>query len=126
MNGCAFGPCGRFDATSADVGLVHGSLIPKAAQTDLRRDRFHCYLCYVMPLRFPPVEACASIMGDGKECRLIRGHRGNCRAADGSASKEEANATRDGDPKLAAERKRPLSRQSNRAGPNYVPHNRRV
>ncbi len=38
----------------------------------------------------------------------------------------EAQAKRDGDPKLAAERARPMSRKSNRAGPNWVPPPRRV
>jgi len=37
------------------------------------------------------------------------------------------NATRDGDPKLAGERKRnPIFTKRNRLGPNYVPHERRV
>lgn len=41
---------------------------------------------------------------------------------------EEANAARDGDPKLAAERKRgnKAFRASHREGPNYVPRNARV
>lgn len=41
---------------------------------------------------------------------------------------EEANAERDGDPKLAAERKRgnKAFRPSNRQGPNYVPRHARV
>jgi hypothetical protein len=41
---------------------------------------------------------------------------------------EASNADRDGDPKLAAERKRgnKAFRPSHRAGPNYVPRNARV
>lgn len=69
--------------------------------------RWHCYLCYLMPKLFPQPEPKSPAMQEGKPIA------------------EEA-AKRDGDPKLAAERKRPLARKSNRAGPNWVPHDRRV
>jgi hypothetical protein len=44
------------------------------------------------------------------------------------AERVEKNATRDGDPKLAAERERGniMFRKRNRAGPNWVPRDRRA
>lgn len=36
-----------------------------------------CYVCYVLPARFPPVERCAG-PGEGAECRLVEGHAGVC------------------------------------------------
>jgi hypothetical protein len=75
-----------------------------------------------MPLKFPPVEACDRADG----CLLIRGHRPPCKFE--GREKAEANPERDGDPKLAAARERGnlAFQKRNRAGPNYIPHNRRV
>ncbi len=67
--------------------------------------RWHCYLCYIMPRLFPNQPG---------------------RHHEGGRELSEAQAKRDGDPKLAAERARPMSRKSNRAGPNWVPPPRRV
>lgn len=102
MPGCASGKCGRRDYDHLESGMVHGSTVP--AWMPLRRDRFHCYLCYVMPLKFPD------------QPPPPKDHH-----------KEGAADTRDGDPKLAAERKRdPVFTKRQRAGPNYVPAARRV
>lgn len=92
MPGCAIEPCGRRDSAFPGPGMkfVDG--------------RWHCYLCYILPVLFPNQPG---------------------RHHEGRKLTEEA-AKRDGDPKLAGERKRPLSRKSNRAGPNYVPSARRV
>lgn len=98
MPGCAFGPCGRRELAFAEPGLVY----------DADSRTWTCYLCYVMPRLFPqqPTNQAAieaEILEDRTE-----------------------NPGRAGDPKLAAERERPTSRKSKRAGPNWVPHNRRV
>lgn len=113
MAGCAFGPCGRDNETYAQVGLVfHGG-------------RFVCYLCYVLPVKFATVRCPNTVKATGTQCELVKGHPPSVACRPGREAKAE-QALRDGDPKLAAERKRPLARKSNRMGPNYVPHNRRV
>lgn len=68
--------------------------------------RWHCYLCYIMPTLFDqPARSGATPEG-----------------------KPQENPTRDGDPKLAAERKRgdlAFTKRS-RAGPMWIPRERRV
>jgi len=65
--------------------------------------RVNCYLCTVVALLPQPL----SLLDRQKQ--------------------DDTNATRDGDPKLAGERKRnPIFTKRNRLGPNYVPHERRV
>lgn len=110
MSCCATGLCGRDNETYAQAGLV------------FHRGRFVCYLCYVLPERFPPIVRC----NRQDDCRLIQGHRPPCQTD--QERKVEANPLRDGDPKLAAERKRgnPAFQKRQRAGPNWIPHNRRA
>jgi hypothetical protein len=67
---CAFGPCGRTDEIEAGPGLVFW------------RGRYQCYLCYVLPIRFPK----QPVIADRQRASL--------------------NPTRDGEPKLAGERQR--------------------
>lgn len=100
MSCCAIGKCGRTGLAFAEPGLVY----------DAESRTWTCYLCYVMPRLFPDQpsvkqqqQAEAAILEERTE-----------------------NPGRAGAPKLAAERERPTSRKSNRAGPNWVPHNRRV
>jgi hypothetical protein len=76
-----------------------------------------CGVCSVSR-RFPPIVPCVTQLEDGR-CRLVRGHDGACKSPSGSTQKA-AKATRDGDPKLAAERKRrhPMFMKRHRDGPH--------
>lgn len=115
MAGCAFGPCGRDNETYAQVGLVfHGG-------------RFVCYLCYVLPVKFAPVVRCPNtVKATGTQCELVKGHPPAVHCRPGREAKTE-QALREGDPRLAAERKRnPTFTKRQRAGPNWVPPARRV
>ena len=85
-----------------------------------------CPVCSV-PRRFPPIETCAKETTTGP-CVLVKNHPRwvSCRA-EWHAEKVDTS-TRDGDPKLAAERKRSdlAFQKRHRAGPQWVPHHRRV
>jgi hypothetical protein len=52
MTCCAFGPC----------------------------DNPACYLCYVLPVKFPPVQTCPLHAHDFERCRLVAGHPGPCQS----------------------------------------------
>jgi hypothetical protein len=84
-----------------------------------------CAVCTVSQ-RFPPVQACGRNV-DGDPCALVKGHPSwvRCRTRKGAKAEK---ATRDGDPKLAGERTRGnlAFRKRQRAGPNWIPHDRRV
>jgi hypothetical protein len=93
MSCCAVGRCGRTGCLVSGPGMV------------LNREtrRWDCYLCYVMPGKFPQP------------------------ASQQESSRRTVAAVRDGDPKLAAERKRnPVFTKRQRAGPHYLPSARRV
>jgi hypothetical protein len=40
-----------------------------------------CYLCYVLPIKFPPVRPWPEHAPDFERCRLVAGHDGPCRSA---------------------------------------------
>jgi hypothetical protein len=87
--------------------------------------------CFAHPVctvnqRFPAKVRCDVLLEDGR-CRFIAGHEGDCKSDSGS-TKPSTNATRDGDPKLAAarERKHPMFVKRHRAGPHWIPPERRV
>jgi hypothetical protein len=71
---------------------------------DAETGLYQCYMCYVMPEKFPNQPASLKERAEAK------------------------NATRDGDPSLAAERKRGnlAFRKRTRAGANWVPRDKRV
>jgi hypothetical protein len=101
MPGCAFGPCG--DPV--------------------------CPMCVLLPQRFPPIVRCArkvKVKDRKIRCRYVEGHKGRCDPS--RTDKPETHVARDGDPKLAGERKRePLMFQKRqRKGPLWVPPDRRV
>ena len=91
----------------------------------LETERWHCYACYVLPVLFPPIVRCETLLEDG-QCRLVANHPGSCKSDSGST--KTVKATRDGAPKLAAERKRGnlAFQKRHRAGAQWVPHHRRV
>lgn len=129
MRGCGFGPCGRKDSLLPDAGMV----FLEAPAGELQGQRWHCYMCYVMPLLFAPKPPCGKAAPkDGQPCALVVDHPSwqTCKSRDtldGRAKAEDAS-TRDGEPKLAAarERQHPMFEKRKRQGPNYVPHSRRV
>lgn len=81
IEGCGFGPC----------------------VDSLERGGAGCDLCDRVA-HIPPVEQCPKDVGD-QRCRLEAGHEPPCDAPR-RAEKVDTAPTRDGDPKLAAERKR--------------------
>lgn len=85
-----------------------------------------CYICRIMPERFRVVP-CRKAAADGEPCRFVKDHPGPCKSKAQGRSKTE-NVSRDGDPKLAGERPRqhPAFVKRRRAGPHWIPHDRRV
>lgn len=125
VRGCWQG-CGRENQDAPGVGLVHGSQLPRDAAPELRRDRWHCYLCYVLPLKFRPPDRCDRHLVE--HCTLVKGHPPPCKDTTKGESKKSENATRDGEPTLAAARQRrhPMFEKRSRQGPHWVPPARRV
>lgn len=126
--GCATGSCGRKNSLLPDTGMV----FLEDAAGELVAQRWHCYLCYVMPLLFAEKPPCGKATpADGEPCALVANHPAwqvckSRRALDGRA-KDADTSTRDGAPKLAAEKVHDtVSRKKNRQGPLYVPSDRRV
>lgn len=102
MAGCCTGDCGRRDQLTGGPGMVY----------DAGSKTWSCYMCYVMPALFPqPVNL-------------------KKQAAIEAAILEERtdNPNQDGEPKLAAarERQHPMFVKRQRAGPLWVPPDRRV
>jgi hypothetical protein len=100
--------------------MAYGSSLPKG--TTLRRDRFHCYICYILPELFREAEPCPKQAKDGQACRFVKGHAGDHKGPKKEKDDElsEGAAKRDGAPKLAAERKRqhPMFEKRHRVGPH--------
>lgn len=117
---CGLGACGRTNVTEPAPGLVHGSKLRASWPVELRRDRFHCYLCYVLPLRFGPIERCPHPTTDGDDCRLVKGHSPPCKSEKDGRPEKEAASTRDGTPKLAGAkaRRHPMWEKRKRVGPH--------
>jgi hypothetical protein len=87
-----------------------------------------CPVCSV-PVRFPPIEKCPGLsQADQEPCRFVKGHRPPCKSQKEARDEKVDTSTRDGDPKLAAERKRGnlAFRKRQRAGALWVPPDRRV
>lgn len=87
-----------------------------------------CHLCDVVAhLPERPLK-CGRPIGKDLLCELVEGHPSWVACRNASTQKKAENETRDGDPKLAAERKRGnlAFQKRNRQGPNYVPSNARV
>ena len=87
-----------------------------------------CVLCTIIAdlPEEPPV--CGQALEGTATCDLIDGHPTWVRCRSSRPTAKPENATRDGDPKLAAERKRAnlAFQKRHRLGPNYVPSHARV
>lgn len=119
MTGCGFGPCGRTNVEEGGPGLVSGARFRAEWPQELRRDRWHCYLCYVLPLLFPPIVKCGRLV-KGEPCVLVKDHPGWVPCRSDSKPEKEDTSTRDGENKLAAakERRHPMWEKRRRVGPH--------
>ncbi len=74
-----------------------------------------CYLCDLLPGRFPPIECCDRDV-DGKRCRLVKRHRGPCEP--GRGGRAEPNPLRDGVADPLEKSHDPTFEARRRAGPH--------
>jgi hypothetical protein len=72
-----------------------------------------CYLCVILPRKFPPVESCGRLAPDGEPCRFVKGHPYTCKGK--SAPRAKGN-TRDGE--AETKRRDPTFTPRRRVGPH--------
>lgn len=122
--GCGMAPngCGKRNLLLP----VDGAVFVEGPLGELTPQRWHCYMCYVMPVLFRHPGKCGCPLGSKTEatCDLVANHPSWVPCRSSSGEKKEANATRGGAPPSKVHME--VSRKKTRQGPLYVPHNRRV